>query len=144
VAVPAVERTVWREVRRIGRHCVGQCFARPSTGDRGETVAVEGQQWRRLQDVHARRYCSIFGELQLPRTVYGCREGQKIALAPRDNRLPLPASACSYVLQDWDQALCVAEAFAQAESTVARMRGRNQSVASLEHMNRAMAAPAAP
>ena len=68
--------------------------------------------------------------------------GQKIEFVPLDNRLQLPESNFSYVLQDWDQALCAEEAFAQAERTVARMLGLKQSVASLEHMNRDMAAEA--
>ena len=82
VAVHEVERVVWREVLRIGRHCLGQFFALHGTGDMGETVAVEGQEWRRLQELHARRYFSIFGEFQLQRAVYGNREGQKIEFAP--------------------------------------------------------------
>ena len=139
VPVHEVERTVWREVLRIGRHCLGQFFALHGTGDVGETVAVEDQQWHRLEELHVRRYVSIFGEFQLQRTVYGIREGQKIELVPLDNRLQLPQSDFSYVLQDWDQALCVEQAFGQAETTVARILGLKQSVASLEHMNRDMA-----
>lgn len=139
VPVHEVERAVWQKVLRIGRHCLGQFFALHGTGDLGETVAVEGQEWRRLEGLHARRYVSIFGEFRLQRTVYGSRDGQKIEFAPLDNRLQLPRSDFSYVLQDWDQALCVEEAFGQAASTVARILGLKQSVASLEHMNRDMA-----
>jgi len=71
--------------------------------------------------------------------VYGSREGQKIAFVPLDNRLHLPAGAFSYLLQDWDQSLCVEQAFGQASSTVQRMLGLKQSVDSLEHMNQEMA-----
>src|SRR5438309_7965840 len=46
---------------------------------------------------------------------------QKIAFVPLDNRLQLPESVFSYVLQDWDQALCVEQAFGQAQSTIARI-----------------------
>ena len=71
--------------------------------------------------------------------MYGSREGQKIEFVPLDNRLQLPEAAFSYVLQDWDQSLCVEEAFSQAKSTVARMLGLKQSVDSLERMNVQMA-----
>lgn len=137
-----VERAVWWEVLRIGYHCLRQFFVLHGSGDMGETVTVNGQEYRRLDDLHARSYVSIFGRFELHRTAYGSREGQKIEFVPLDNRLQLPESNFSYVLQDWDQALCVEEAFAQAERTVARMLGLKQSVASLEHMNRDMAAEA--
>jgi hypothetical protein len=42
-------------------------------------------------------------------------------------------------LQDWDQSLCVEQAFGQAARTVERILGLKQSVDSLEHMNREMA-----
>ena len=58
---------------------------------------------------------------------------------PLDNRLQLPESDFSYLLQDWDQSLCVEQAFGQAGKTVARILGLTQSVDSLEHMNQEMA-----
>ena len=88
----------------------------------------------------SRRYLSIFGLFTLQRTVYGSRAGQKIAFVPLDNRLQLPPSDFSYVLQDWDQGLCVEQAFGQAQSTIARILNLQQSVDSLEHMNVDMAA----
>ena len=71
--------------------------------------------------------------------VYGSREGQAIELAPLDNRLQLPEGVFSYVLQDWDQSLCVEQAFGQVQSTVDRILGLRQSVDGLEHMNQQMA-----
>lgn len=76
---------------------------------------------------------SIFGTFVLQRAVYGSRAKQKIEFVPLDNRLQLPASAFSYVLQDWDQSLCVEQAFGQASGTMWRMLELKQSVDSLEH-----------
>ena len=42
----------------------------------------DGQEIPRLEQLHKRRYVSIFGVFELQRTVYGSREGQKIALPP--------------------------------------------------------------
>jgi hypothetical protein len=137
--IDEVERAVWWEVLRIGRHCLGQFLALHGTGDMGETIVVAGQEYQRLKELHTRRYVSIFGEFQVERTVYGSREGQKHEFVPLDNRLQLPANVFSYVLQDWDQGLCVEQAFGQANATVARMLGFTQSVASLEYMNQEMA-----
>lgn len=135
-----VERTVWQQVLRIGRAALGQFLALLGPGDMGESITLPaGRVCQRLEQTHSRRYVSIFGKFVLKRAVYGSREGQKIEFVPLDNRLQLPESVFSYVLQDWDQSLCVEEAFSQAKSTVARMLGLQQSVDSLERMNVQMA-----
>src|SRR5262249_33127765 len=109
-------------------------------GDMGDTVTLtDGQTGQRLPQLHSRRYVSIFGPFTLARTAYGSREGQPIDFVPLDNRLQLPESVFSYVLQDWDQGLCVEQAFGQAKSPVARMLNLKQSVDSLEQMNAQMA-----
>jgi hypothetical protein len=135
-----VEETVWRQVLHIGRQVLEQFLALLGTGDMGETVTLpSGETCSRLEKLHERRYVSIFGEFRLKRLVYGSRDKQKIDFVPLDNRLQLPEGAFSYLLQDWDQSLCVEEAFARASTTVARMLGLKQSVDSLEHMNQEMA-----
>jgi len=101
----------------------------------------DGRVCQRLEQPHSRRYVSIFGLFQLQRTVYGSREGQTIDFVPVDNRLQLPESDFSYLLQDWDQSMCVEEAFSQAGRTLQRILGLRQSVDSLERMNAQMAKP---
>lgn len=134
------EKAIWEQVLRIGRQALGQFFALAGDGDMGETVTLPtGEECQRLEELHPRRYVSIFGEFRLQRVVYGSRAKQKIEFVPVDNRLQLPESSFSYVLQDWDQSLCVEQAFGQASSTVARMLKLKQSVDSLEHMNQEMA-----
>jgi hypothetical protein len=138
--VHEVEATLWQRLLALGHAALGQFFALQGTGDQGATfTGPEGQTWERLPEAHTARYVSIFGEFHLRRTVYGSREGQKIEFVPLDNRLRLPESVFSYVLQDWDQGLCVEQAFGQVRSTVARLLNLQQSVDSLEHMNVQMA-----
>ena len=135
-----VEKTVWQLVLQMGHALFAQFLAYLGTGDLGESVTLpEGRVCQRLPELHSRRYVSIFGEFLLKRMAYGSREGQKIEFVPLDNRLQLPEGVFSYLLQDWDQSLCVEEAFSQASSTVARMLGLKQSVDSLERMNAQMA-----
>jgi hypothetical protein len=144
-AAHEVERAVWQQVLRIGRHALQLFFTLHGSGDQGPTVRLpDGRDLDRLDALHARPYVSLFGPFTLRRTAYGRREGQKIEFVPLDNRLQLPASAFSYVLQDWDQALCADDAFGQVNATIARMLGLKQSVDSLEHMNRDMAEHATP
>jgi hypothetical protein len=131
-----VELDVWWQVLRIGHEALAQYFALLGTGDQGETITLpDGHVCQRLDETHERRYVSIFGNFVLQRTVYGSREGQKIEFVPLDNRLQLPESAFSYVLQDWDQSFCVEEAFGPSAKVIERMLGLRQSVDSLEHMN---------
>jgi len=138
--IHAMEKAVWEQLLRLGREALKQVFALLGNGDMGEAVELpDGRCCQRLEQEHQRRYVSIFGEFLLSRVVYGSREGQKIEFVPLDNRLQLPASAFSYLLQDWDQSLCVEQAFGQARTTVQRMLGLKQSVDSLEHMNQEMA-----
>jgi hypothetical protein len=140
VAVHDVERGLWQRLLRLGHTALGHFFALQGTGDQGDSITLpDDQVVHRLPDLHPRRYVSIFGAFTLARTVYGSREGQKIDFVPLDNRLQLPASVFSYVLQDWDQGLCVEQAFGQAQSTVARILNLKQSVDSLEQMNVQMA-----
>lgn len=135
-----IEKAVWKQLLRLGRQALTQVFALLGNGDMGPSVTLpNGRSCQRLEQEHTRRYVSIFGEFVLSRVVYGSRQGQKIEFVPLDNRLQLPESVFSYLLQDWDQSLCVEQAFAQASTTVQRMLGLKQSVDSLEHMNQEMA-----
>jgi hypothetical protein len=134
------ERGLWQRLLRIGYQALGQFLRLHGDGDMGETVALpSGEPCQRLEKLHERPYLSIFGAFRLQRVVYASRDKQKIELVPLDNRLQLPASAFSYVLQDWDQSFCVEQAFGQASSVVQRILGLKQSVDSLEHMNHEMA-----
>jgi len=139
-AMHEVELAVWQQVLKLGYTLLGQFLALLGKGDLGESITLpDGRVCQRLDELHARRYVSVFGEFLLKRTVYGSREGQKIDFVPLDNRLQFPEGAFSYLLQDWDQSMCVEEAFSQAERTLQRMLGLKQSVDSLERMNAQMA-----
>jgi hypothetical protein len=135
-----VELSLWKQLLQLGHQLFGQFLAAHGSGDMGETVTwPDGRCVERLEELHKRRLVSIFGEFVLNRTVYGSRAKQKIEFVPLDNRLQLPENEFSYVLQDWDQELCVEEAFSKAAGTIWRILGLNQSVDSLERMNVHMA-----
>jgi hypothetical protein len=135
-----VERGLWDFALQLGRQALTAFFDAHGTGDLGPTLTLpDGQEVRRLEELHTRRYVSVFGEFTLARAAYGSREGQAVAFVPLDNRLQLPASPFSYLLQDWDQSLAMEQAFGQVSQTVARMLKLRQSVDSLEGMNRQMA-----
>ena len=140
VPVHEVESGLWDLALRLGRRSLTAWLQACGTGDLGETLTLpDGQEVQRLPELHVRRYVSIFGVFQLERTAYGSRAGQALAFVPLDNRLQLPESVFSYVLQDWDQALAVEQAFSQVNQTIERMLRLKQSVDSLEAGNRQMA-----
>jgi len=138
--VHEVEKEAWKALLCIGFQSLEMFFRLVGPGDRGETIELpDGRTCQRLPERHTRRYISIFGEFAVERVVYGSREGQAIEFVPLDNRLQLPSSVFSYVLQDWDQSFCVEEAFGVANTSLGRILGLKQSVDSLEHMNVEMA-----
>jgi hypothetical protein len=135
-----VEEGLWDLVLQVGRRALGTFLACHGTGDLGETVTLpDGREVQRLAELHPRRYMSIFGPFALQRTVYGSREGQALAFVPLDNRLQLPVSVFSYLLQDWDQSLAMEQPFGQVSQTIARILKLKQSVDSLEGMTRQQA-----
>jgi hypothetical protein len=139
-AAHVVEKGIWDRMLEMGWQTFGYFLAEQGDGDVGETFTLpDGRVVKRLEELHARPYQSIFGSYELNRAVYGTREGQKIEFAPLDHRLQLPESGYSYVLQDWDQALGVEHAFSRIDETIFRILGIKQPVDSLERMNRQMA-----
>ncbi len=136
-----VEKGIWQRLLAMGHESLGGFIASQGDGDLGETFTMpDGRVLNRLEFTHRRTYQSIFGEYELDRVAYGSREGQKIVFVPLDQRLELPESEFSYVLQDWNQALGVEHSFAGVDETIEMILGLHQSVDSLERMNRQMAA----
>lgn len=135
-----VEAGLWDLALQLGHKSLGAFLASYGTGDLGQTVALpDGRPVERLNELHPRRYVSIFGAFQLQRTAYGSRAGQALEFVPLDNRLQLPEGAFSHLLQDWDQSLAMEQPFGQVNQTIQRMLKLNQSVDSLEGVNRQMA-----
>lgn len=135
-----VEEDVWKKLLAFGHEVLSRFVEQQGTGDLGPTLRLpDGRTCQRLQGLQDRRYVSVFGEIKIARTVYGTRKGQKIDFVPLDNRLQLPRSPFSYLLQDWDQGFCVDQPYTSAATNILRILGLKQSVSSLEQMNAHMA-----
>lgn len=134
-----VELGLWKRLLGLGHAMLDAYVTGQGTGDCGPALEYEGRTLRRLQETHERRYLSIFGELSISRHVYGTRETQKHEVVPLDAYLDLPDGEFSYVLQDWDQHLCVKGPYGEARESVREVLGLGQSVRSLEQMNLEMA-----
>ena len=135
-----LEHGLWQSLLRLGHELQAEYFALAGDGDRGEALTLaDGRVVKRLPEAHIRPYQSIFGDFTLARVVYGTREGQRIEAVPLDARLGLPRDACSYLLQNWNQALVVENPYGQVNAVLGRILGLKQSVASLEAMTRTLA-----
>lgn len=136
--IDKVERELFSQLLLIGLTLVKGFVAAQGEGDEGPTLPQEDGTLRRSDEVHERRYLSIFGELQIARYVYAAGEKQQ-AVAPLDARLSLPAADFSYVLEDWLQRLCVKESFREATSSLRELLGVASSERAAEHMNQRIA-----
>jgi hypothetical protein len=141
--IDQVERGLWESLLALGHTLLEAYVEGVGPGDVGETLSWEGRELKRLESQHPRRYVSVFGELAIPRYVYGSRETQKHEAIPTDAVLALPDSDFSLLLQEWDQSFCVQGSYAQSGRTVERILGLGQSVRSLEQMSVSMASEVA-
>jgi hypothetical protein len=109
-------------------------------GDFGESVTLDkGRVVVRSQEQHQRRLLTVFGECTIARWVYAARAKTKLEFVPTDQRLQLPASEVSYLLQEWDQLLGIEHAFGKAREVIETILRIQQSVDTLEHTNQQMA-----
>jgi len=141
--IDCVEEELWRVMLKLGRVLLTSFVAGEGPGDMGNTIEFEGRTLRRLEEVHVRRYVSVFGEIALERVVYGTRETQKHEVVPLDARLGLPDSDFSYLLQRWDLGFCIKDSYEESRKSVQEILGIGQSARSLEQMVRSTAAEVA-
>ena len=135
-----VERVLFAQLMELGRMLMQEFVDRAGAGDAGPTQpGADGVALHRSAQPHARRYLSIFGELAIARWVYARRVGQKIESAPLDQKLGLPDSDFSYLLQEWQQRMCLKEAFHEATTSLRELLGVAPSERAAEVMNQQLA-----
>jgi hypothetical protein len=78
-----VEGALWEQLLKIGRLTLQGYVDSQGTGDLGPNLVYEGRELHRLDGLFDRRYVSIFGELLIPRTVYGTCLTQKFSIVPK-------------------------------------------------------------
>jgi len=138
-AMHVVEKRVWDSLLKLGHTTLQQFIDLQGTGDLGEQLTLpDGRQVQRLDGTHVRGYISIFGYFEIERVVYGQGEKKKIDFVPLDNRLSLPESKFSHLLQDWDQLASTEQPYKQVSGFLGRILGFEQHVDSLERMSRGM------
>ena len=139
-AAHEVERTLFAKLLALGQRLFGGFLQLVGDGDVGPTVELpDGRVVPRLEQPHVRPLVTVFGRFELSRRVYGTEERKVLELIPTDQRLQLPESAVSYLLQEWDQLLGVEQAFGLVRETLETILRIKQSVDTLERGARQMA-----
>lgn len=139
-AMHVVERDVVREfILRAGLMALEAYVEMCGTGDEGlAVIAPDGEELDRLPETKCRTYVSVFGPLEIERTVYSAGNHQR-ECAPLDARLGLPAGKFSFLVQDFAQLLGVELAWGKDHAVLERILGIQVPVDSLERMNLHMA-----
>jgi hypothetical protein len=137
--IDQVERGLFPQAMEMCLEMLGAFVAAHGDGDEGAEIERDERTLRKLEEPHDKRYLSIFGELIIPRYVYGTREGQVIEWVPLDAALGLPAGENSYVLEDWLERLCVKEAYGEGVADLRAWLGTSVSVRTAEGINRKLA-----
>jgi hypothetical protein len=135
-----LERGLFDELLALGKTLFQGFLKLVGPGDFGESVTLDdARQVYRSQEQHVRRLVTVFGDFFVSRWVYAPYEKAKVEFAPTDQRLQLPASEVSYLLQEWDQLLGVEQAFGQVREVIKTILRLSQSVDTLERTNQQMA-----
>jgi len=109
---------LFRSLLELGKLLFGLFRLSVGEGDVGESVTLDdGRTLHRHEALNRRRLLTVFGEFFLNRQVYSERSHAAIELIPADQRLQLPESEVSYLLQGWDQMLGVKTLFRDDGST---------------------------
>jgi hypothetical protein len=135
-----VERELKTLLAEQGLSFLEEYVQKAGNGDQGETVTTDGHVLKRSATPQRRRYLSIFGEMSIFRYVYSAGEKKPIEYAPLDSRLGLPAGEISYVLEDYQQRLCVQNPYAKSTEDLKAILGVGVPVGTAERMNQQMAA----
>jgi hypothetical protein len=142
-AAHEVERKLFDKLLAMGLTLFGGFLKLVGPGDFGESVTLDDERVvHRSPAEHQRRLLTVFGEFLVSRWVYCQRDKTKFEFVPTDQRLQLPVSEVSYLLQEWDQLLGVEHAFGKVREVMQTILRLKQSVDTLEHTNQQMAAAA--
>ena len=142
-AAHVVERGLFDQLLALGQRLFQGFLNLTGPGDFGPSVTLDDQRVvQRSEKQHERRLKTVFGEFLLSRWVYAQRDKTKFEFVPTDQRLQLPSSVVSYLLQEWDQLLGVEHAFGKVREVMETILRLPQSVDTLEQTHQQMAAAA--
>lgn len=144
VRTDQAERNVFSDLLAVGLTLLKAFVAGAGLGDEGAQVSRGDRTLQRSDELHRKLYRSVFGTISIPRWVYAKGPKKKIEYVPTDQRLGLPHGEYSYLMEDWQQRLCVKETFAEGVDGLGAILGFKASVETAEAVNLRMAEYAEP
>jgi hypothetical protein len=109
-----MEKELFREIQEMGKFLLGGYFSSVEKNDIGISLKnVEGVELKR-HTKKSREYFSIFGNIDINRTVYW-EKGYK-TITPLDKQCNLPQSKFSYYVQDMLNSLSVNNPFTESKN----------------------------
>lgn len=130
-----MEHDIFAKIMRIGRAAMKGYFAVKGTGDVGDILEFDdGTKMQRQSQLRSRKYFSVFGKLDVPRTYYHT-EGQA-GVFTLDAAANLPERSYSYLLQEWMNLCSVRDSFDESNITLNSLLGIDISQSSFEIINR--------
>jgi len=133
-----VERQLKTDLAAAGLAYLEEFVQAAGNGNQGETITAEERVLTRSETPLPRRYLSIFGELRISRYVYTAGQKKPIEYSPVDAKLGLPAGEVSYVLEDFQQRLCVQSPYGKSTEDLKEILGTGVAVGTAEHMTQQM------
>ncbi len=130
-----MEQGIFEKVMRIGLAAMKCYFAKKGTGDVGDILELnDGIKMHRQGQLRSRKYFSVFGKIDVPRTYYYAK-GQK-GVFPLDASTNLPEHCYSYLLQEWMNLCSIRDSFDESKVTLSSILGVDISQSSFEKINR--------
>jgi hypothetical protein len=134
-AVHEVEEMTWGDLIETGREMIVAFIERQEEElPRPEVIEYQGKQLQRLPERRVRAYVSAFGPTPFERDVYATRETQRQEVVPLDEKLGMPESDTSYLLQKWSGTQFVKGSYQESRITLESILGFAPSVNCLEDM----------
>jgi hypothetical protein len=128
------ERGLMRQLMEFGLRLLEEFVEGAGNGDLGPTLERNAIVLRRSEELHEKRYRSLFGVLVIHRYVYAVRERQKVQAAPLDEQLSLPAGEQSYALEDLTSRLATQMSYGEAVDWLGEWPGIKTTVRAAETM----------
>jgi len=117
-----MERSIFLTAMKIGKAATEYYSAGKGTGDAGPDLKTGDGKVLNRESVPGERDCfSVFGKFRICRTCYR-RKGEK-GLMPLEASANLAGSCCSYLLQEWMNALCVRDSSGQSSVLPGKLSG---------------------
>ena len=135
-AIHQVEQGIFQMMLKIGWHALSSFIKFSGNGDVGETAKIDERKLKRLSIDNKKEYLSVFGLHEVKRAVYAADKGKKIELCPLDEKLLLPESKFSYLLQDWNQSIAIEQPYNKVNDVLNKILGLTQSTNSSSRITR--------